>query len=71
MKLVTHKEGIRRTTSLPAQFIGINGKGVIREKMYADIVIFDYKNTIDKATYETSEYSEGIEYVIVNNKIIY
>lgn len=70
IKLVTLVEGIRRMTSLPAEFIGIKDRGVIGEKMYADVVIFDYEKIIDKATYEKpTEYPEGIEYVVVNGKI--
>ncbi len=70
IKLVTLVEGIRRMTSLAAEFIGIKDRGFIGEKMYADIVIFDYEKIIDKATYEKpAEYPEGIEYVVVNGKI--
>lgn len=70
MKLTTLENGIRRITFLPAKFIGIKDRGIIGENMYADIVIFDYENIIDKSTYdEPAKYPEGIEYVIVNGKV--
>lgn len=69
-KLVTLEEGIRKITSLPAEFIGIKDRGVIGERMYADIVLFNYDNIMAKATYEKpAEYPQGIEYVIVNGKV--
>lgn len=69
-KIVSLEEGIRKITSLPAEFIGIKDRGVIGEKMYADIVIFDYVKIADKATYEKpAEYPEGIEYVVINGKV--
>ena len=38
---------------------------------YADITLFDPERVADKATYEKPfQYSEGIEYVIVNGQIV-
>ena len=39
--------------------------------MVADIVIFDPKTVIDKATYmKPHQFPEGIEYVLVNGEIV-
>lgn len=58
---------IRSMTTLPAQVFGITDRGQIREGAKADILIFDPKNFIDKATFQQPhQYSEGMEYVIVN-----
>jgi N-acyl-D-aspartate/D-glutamate deacylase len=39
--------------------------------MFADITIFDPEKVEDKATYaEPHQYPKGIEYVLVNGKII-
>jgi N-acyl-D-amino-acid deacylase len=68
---VTHlEEIIRRMTSLPATKFGLRDRGMIREGMAADIVIFDDKKIADVATYEKPHaYSTGFTYVLVNGQI--
>ncbi|MBM3237713.1 D-aminoacylase [Candidatus Poribacteria bacterium] len=63
-------EAVRKMTSMPAQKIGLTGRGVLKEGNYADICIFDYENIKDNATYaEPHQYPAGIEYVLVNGQI--
>ena len=70
-KTITLEEAVRKMTSLPARTLGIKDRGMIREGMWADIVVFDPLTVGDKATYEDpQQYPEGIEYVIVNGKIV-
>jgi len=70
-RLFTWQEAVRKMTSLPAHFLGIRDRGAIEEGMYADIVIFDPKTVIDRATFSNPhQYPEGIEYVIVNGTIV-
>jgi N-acyl-D-aspartate/D-glutamate deacylase len=60
-------EAIRRMTILPAQRLGIAGKGKISIGADADVTIFDAGKVIDRATFEQpAQYSEGIPYVLVN-----
>ncbi|GIN99020.1 D-aminoacylase [Siminovitchia terrae] len=62
---------IRRMTSQPARIIGLQDRGIIREGMAADIVIFDPNKIIDQATYEKPrQYNAGIDTVIVNGEIV-
>lgn len=69
--LFTLEESIRRMTSMPAQRLGLQDRGLLREGMKADITIFDFKKLIDKATFkDPHQYPEGIEYVVVNGEII-
>jgi len=43
----------------------------LKKGYFADITIFNPKTIIDKATFENPyQYPEGIEYVIINGKII-
>ena len=57
-------------TSLPAQKFQLTDRGLLKEGMAADIVIFDEKEVKDMATYEKPHaYSKGFHYVIVNGVI--
>lgn len=57
-------------TSLPAQTFGLYKKGLLRQGMDADLVIFDPDAIIDKSTYEDPlQPPEGIRWVIVNGEI--
>ncbi|MBI5183631.1 MAG: amidohydrolase family protein, partial [Nitrospinae bacterium] len=61
---------IKKMTLYPCKRLGINDRGLIKEGMYADIVIFDPANVSDTATYEYPfKYPSGIEYVIVNGVV--
>ena len=50
-KVLKLEEAIRKMTSFPASKLGLSDRGLIKEGYYADIVIFDSKKIIDKATY--------------------
>jgi N-acyl-D-amino-acid deacylase len=66
-KIISLEEAIRRMTSLPAQKFGLKDRGLIRESMAADIVIFDEKVVKDVSTYDKPHaYSTGFRYVLVN-----
>ncbi len=67
LKVLTLEEAIRKMTSLPAAQIGQRERGVIREGMYADIVVFDPDRIQDLATYtDPHRYPVGIVHVLVN-----
>lgn len=64
------EDAIRRMTSLPAQKFGFKNRGLLREGMAADLVVFDPQKVKDEATYEKPHaYSKGFTYVLVNGKI--
>ncbi len=61
------EEAIRKMTSAVAQRLSIRDRGLLRERFYADVVIFDPQTIIDRATYERPhQLSVGIRYVFVN-----
>ena len=64
-------EAIRKMTSYPAQRLGLPDRGLIRDGMKADIVVFDF-NTIHAPSVRKNpkQYSQGIEYVIVNGRVV-
>src|SRR5258706_1588542 len=66
-KVLSLEEAIRRMTSLPAQKFQLKDRGLLKEGMAADIVIFDENEVKDVSTYEKPHaYSKGFHYVIVN-----
>jgi len=69
--LMPLEDGLRRITSLPAETFGLVKRGLIGKGYYADIVLFDPATIMDRATYEDPfRAPEGIEYVIVNGKVV-
>jgi N-acyl-D-amino-acid deacylase len=65
------EDAVRKMTSLNAMKIGLRDRGILRKGAFADITIFDDKRILDRSTYEEPfQYSEGIEYVIVNGQIV-
>jgi N-acyl-D-amino-acid deacylase len=64
------EEAIRRMASLPAQKFNLRNRGLIREGMAADILVFDEKTVGDAATFTNPHtYSKGFKYVIVNGEV--
>ncbi|MDP9201472.1 MAG: D-aminoacylase [Gemmatimonadota bacterium] len=58
---------IRKMTSLAAQRVGINDRGLLKPGVYADITVFDPATIIDRATFEEpSQLATGVSYVFVN-----
>jgi len=67
--LLRLEEAIRRMTSLPAQRIGLAGRGLVRKGFFADLTVFDPAKVIDRATFEAPhQISEGILHVLVNGR---
>ncbi|HET6268095.1 MAG TPA: amidohydrolase family protein, partial [Acidobacteriota bacterium] len=57
---LTLEDAIRKFTSLAAQRMRLVDRGVLKEGMWADIVVFDPATITDKATFENpNQYSEG------------
>ncbi|MFN8291938.1 MAG: D-aminoacylase [Chitinophagaceae bacterium] len=66
-KVISLEEAVRRMTSLPAQKFQLRNRGLIKEGMAADIVIFDENQVKDMSTFEKPHaYSVGFHFVIVN-----
>ncbi len=61
------EEAIRKMTSMPATRFQLEGRGLVREGYYADIVVFDYEKLDDGSTIEEPlAYCKGVEHVLVN-----
>ncbi|NTS42402.1 D-aminoacylase [Flavisolibacter sp. BT320] len=69
--VISLEEAVRRMTSLPAQKFGLKDRGLLREGMAADVVVFDEKEVADLSTYEKPHaYSKGFRYVLVNGVVV-
>lgn len=64
------EEAVRHMTSSPAARFGLYDRGLIREGLAADIVVFDPRTVIDNATFDRpKEYPSGIDFVLVNGAL--
>jgi dihydroorotase/N-acyl-D-amino-acid deacylase len=64
---LTLEDAIRKFSALPAQRMRFTDRGVLREGMWADVVIFDPAAIRDLATFEQpNQLSQGMDYVLVN-----
>ena len=65
--LISLEDAVRKMTSLPAQTFGFRDRGLVREGMAADLVIFDDAQVADPSTFESPhQYAAGFSYVFVN-----
>ncbi len=63
-------DAIRSMTSLPAVVFSIPDRGLVREGMVADLVVFDAETITDQATYaDPHQLSEGMVHVLVNGTL--
>ncbi len=66
-KVITLEDAIRKMTSAVANRLSIHDRGLLKEGMFADVVIFDPATVSDRATYEKPhQLSVGIHEVFVN-----
>lgn len=70
-KVISMEEAIRKMTSANAAKIRVYDRGLLRPGIWADVTVFDAARIIDNATFEKPhQYATGVEYVIVNGKIV-
>jgi len=69
--LLTLAEAIRKFSALPAEREHLADRGVLKQGMWADIVVFDPDAIHDTATYEDPNHlSVGMRYVAVNGVLV-
>ncbi len=60
-------DAIRKFSALPAQRMRLTDRGVLKQGMWADVVVFDPATITDKSTYENpNQFSMGMDDVLVN-----
>ena len=69
-RVLTLPQAIRRMTSFPAQRLGLQDRGLLREGMAADVTLFDPETIIDTGTYaEPNRHPIGIAHVLVAGRL--
>jgi N-acyl-D-amino-acid deacylase len=69
--LLSLEEAVRKMTSFPAQKFGLWRKGIVREGMDADLVIFDPNTIAERSTFQDPhQYPVGLPYVILNGQVV-
>jgi N-acyl-D-aspartate/D-glutamate deacylase len=70
-KVLRLEDAVRKMTALNAAKLGLRDRGLVRSGHFADLTLFDPEKVIDRSTYTRPfQYSEGIEYVVVNGKLV-
>ena len=67
---LTLEDAVRKMTAWPAQRMGLTDRGVLREGLRADLVVFDPATVADKATFaQPVAAPTGIVDVVVNGAV--
>ena len=69
--LLPLEEVVRKMSGATAERFGITDRGVLREKLAADIVVFDWEKVADNTSADKPAAApSGIEYVFINGRKI-
>ncbi len=70
-KLYCLEESIRKLTSMAAQIIGLQKRGLLRAGYWADVIVFDPEGIADTNSWlQPKTYSAGIDWAIVNGAAV-
>jgi N-acyl-D-aspartate/D-glutamate deacylase len=70
-QVISLEEAIRRLTSLPAENLGLRGRGQLSSGYFADVVIFDPATITDHATFDDPhQLATGVRDVFVNGRAV-
>lgn len=69
-KLLTMEDAVKKMTSMPADLLGMKGRGRLQPGAFADVVVFDPQTVSDRSTFtDLQQAPVGIETVLVNGVI--
>ncbi|MEZ5490232.1 MAG: D-aminoacylase [Gammaproteobacteria bacterium] len=65
------EDAIRKMTSLPAQILGLDDRGILKPGFAADVVLFDPDTVSDTNSFEyPKSYAYGVPFVLVNGELV-
>jgi dihydroorotase/N-acyl-D-amino-acid deacylase len=71
-RVLTLEDAVRKLTWSTAQILGLRDRGLVKEGMVADLVIFDPETVGDRATFERPhQLSVGVRHVLVNGVAVW
>ncbi|MGH9803582.1 MAG: N-acyl-D-amino-acid deacylase family protein [Candidatus Acidiferrales bacterium] len=66
-RVLTLEDAVRKASAAVAQRLSLRDRGLLREGMFADVVVFDAERIADRATFEQPhQLSVGMRHVLVN-----
>jgi N-acyl-D-amino-acid deacylase len=70
-KRMSLPQAVRKITAFPANILGLDGRGLLKEGYWAHLVLLDPDELADMATYdEPQQYPQGMPYVLVNGELV-
>jgi dihydroorotase/N-acyl-D-amino-acid deacylase len=70
-KKLTLEDAIRKFSALPAQRMRLTDRGVLKQGVWADVVVFDPEKIREVATFDDpNRLSEGMDFVLVNGALV-
>jgi N-acyl-D-aspartate/D-glutamate deacylase len=70
-RLLSLEVAVRQSSALAASTFGLNGRGLLREGFFADVVVLDTARFVAQSTYEAPErLATGVRYAWVNGGLV-
>lgn len=70
-RLLRLEEAIHKMTALPAARLRLWDRGILRPGAFADVVVFDEQQIVDRATFDQPrQYAAGVRHVFVNGQAV-
>jgi N-acyl-D-amino-acid deacylase len=67
----TLETAVQRLAAHAAQRFGLRDRGLLREGMAADVVVFDDRAIVDRSTFADGKpFAEGVAHVLVNGEVV-
>lgn len=69
--VITLEDAVRKMSSFPAARFRLHDRGLLREGLKADVVVFNPDTVVDKAEFgKPHQYATGVKHVVVNGKAV-